>query len=721
MHKHQRYINRELSWLSFNARVLEEAQDPGVPLLERLKFLGIFSNNLDEFYRVRIAYVKRIMKLGSKAKSTFHRDAADLLDEIQSIVIEQNRLFEAAYKSIRAELRNHGVDIISEKKLSASQQHFVRSFFIEQLRPTLVPIMLHQVKSFPALKDAAIYLVVKLTLKKEGHNRLYSLVEVPTSLFTRFVLLPSEKNMKVIILVDDIIRFCLPELFPNLDIDKAEAHTIKLTRDQELDLDSDISQSLMEKLERSIKNRQKGTPVRFVYDENIASDTLEYLRTAMKLHKYDNLIPAGRYHNFKDFIHFPNLGLKELTNAALKPLMHPHFAQSRSAFDAIAQQDILLHYPYQSFTHFIDWLREAAIDPKVRSIKMTLYRAARRSQVMNALINAARNGKQITLVVELQARFDEEANIHWAKELADEGIHVIYGVPQLKVHSKVVLIERIEEEKKQLYATISTGNFNEGTATVYCDDALFTADKRLCNEVKSLFEFFEKNYLQKNYKHLILSPNRTRSKLIKLIDSEIKNAKAGRPSGITLKINSLVDENIIDWLYKASAAGVPVDIIVRGMCSIVAGVPGLSENIRVISIIDRFLEHSRVFVFHNAAKPLYYISSADIMSRNLDSRIEVTCPIYDPALQRELQQIIDTQWADRVKQRVLLQGKSLRHKQGTQSARSAKTKADDASLTPGLRSQTHLYELFQQGLAAVRQSNLQREGSKTIVQQSREE
>ena len=694
MAKHQRYINRELSWLDFNARVLEEAQDHTVPLLERLKFLGIFSNNLDEFYRVRIANVKRIMKLGARAKSTFHVKPSELLDDIQRVVIQHNRTFEACYKSIRQELRGHQVDIINERKLNAEQQSYVREYFYEKVRPALVPLMLNQLSSFPALKDAAIYFAVKICLTKKSHAPLYSLVEIPTGTLPRFVLVPSDKKSKVIILLEDIIRFCLRELYPALDIESIEAYTLKLTRDQELDLDSDISQSLMEKLEKSIKNRLKGNPVRFVYDKDIAPDILDFLRNRMKLHKYDNLIPAGRYHNFKDFIRFPDLGMKALVNVPMRPLLHPHFAEARSSFDAIRAHDIMLHYPYQSFTHLIDLLREAAMDPDVRSLRMTLYRAASNSLVMNALINAARNGKSITLVVELQARFDEEANIHWAKELADEGIHVIYGVPQLKVHSKLLLIERIENGKKQLYANVSTGNFNEGTARLYCDDALFTADKRITHEVRSMFEFFEKNFLQKSYKHLILSPNRTRTKLMKLIDSEIKNAKAGRPSGICLKLNSLVDEHVIDWLYKASSAGVKIDIIVRGMCGLVAGVQGLSENIRVISIIDRFLEHSRVYVFKNGGKPLYYISSADMMSRNLDSRIEVTCPIYDPNLQRELQQMLDIQWADEVKAREL---------HGAEGAARPKASSVQSSST---RSQHRIYALLQRGLDDFRQERI---------------
>ncbi len=700
MAKQQRYINRELAWLAFNARVLQEAQDPTVPLLERLKFLGIFSNNLDEFYRVRIASLKRIMKLGSGLRSALHVKPSALLDDIQRIVLQQNRSFESTYRDIRHALRRNHIDIINERKLTVSQQTLVREFFRSQVRPALVPIMLDQAPTFPMLKDSAIYLAIKISQNDKPRNTKYAVAEIPTTIVSRFFILPSTSSHKVVILLDDIIRFCLPDLFPNQVFDTIEAYTVKLTRDQELDLDSDISQSLMEKLEKSIKARQKGNPVRFVYDKDIAPDLLDYLKVKMKLHKYDNLIPAGRYHNFKDFIGFPDLGIKELVNPELKPIPHPAFTASRSAFDAIRAQDIMLHYPYQSFTHFIDLLREAAMDPAVKSIRMTLYRAARKSHVMNALINAARNGKAVTLVVELQARFDEEANIHWAKELADEGIHVIYGVPQLKVHSKVVLIERMEQGKRQYYANLATGNYNERTAAMYCDDALFTADKRITTEVKSLFEFFEKNYLVKNYKHLILSPNRTRAKLTKLIDHEIKNARLGKASGITLKLNSLVDEHIIDWLYKASGAGVPVNIMVRGMCALIPGVPGMSENIRVMSIIDRYLEHSRVYVFENAGKPQYFISSADMMTRNLDQRIEVTCPIYDQAIQQELQMMLDIQFSDTVKARRITEAHAIGVVQKEEGLETARTHSRSS-----IRSQLAIYAMIRQKTAIVRSQN----------------
>lgn len=647
----KRFINREISWLAFNARVLEEARDKTTPLLERLRFLGIFSNNLDEFYRVRIATVRRLLKIGSKAKNSLHAKPAELLAEVQEIVLGLNRTFEATYELIRNELRKHGVNIIDETMITPQQSRFLKEYFAEVIRPALVPIMLNQVQTFPYLRDSAIYLAIRLSSRKNPKQPQFSVVEVPTSLTGRFVKLPSAGKTQTIILLEDIIRHNLAELFSNVEFDSCSAYTVKLTRDQELDLDSDVSASLLDKISRSVKNRQKGAPVRFVYDADITPDLLDVFRSRMKLQNSDSLIPAGRYHNFKDFIGFPTLGLTHLRYEPLKQLSHPDFEQYRSAFDAIKAGDILVHYPYQTFGHLLDLLREAAIDPDVKRINMTLYRAAKSSHVVNALVNAARNGKAVTVVVELQARFDEEANIQWARELADAGINVIYGVPSLKVHAKLVLIERSEGKKRQLYAHVSTGNFNEVTARSYCDDALFTSDKRITTEVQMLFAFFEKNYLLKNAKHLIVSPTRTRSRMLKLIEFEISSAEEGRPCGITLKVNSLVDEQIIEALYRASNAGVRVDLIVRGMCTLIPGVPGMSENIRVASIIDRFLEHSRIFRFEHGGEPLYFISSADMMTRNLDQRIEVTCPIYDPRLQKELQDILDLQSADNVKAR----------------------------------------------------------------------
>jgi polyphosphate kinase len=663
MAKIEKFINREISWLSFNERVLQEAADPTVPVVERLRFLGIFSNNLDEFFRVRIATLKRLLVLGKRAKETIHYKPKKILEEVQKIVLLQTRQFEAIYQEILQELKRHSIFIIDEKHLTREQGEFVKNYFNEHVRPALVPIMLAQVKSFPYLKDKVIYLAIKLSASRRPGTKQYALVEVPTDVVNRFIILPSHNRKHNIILLEDIIRYNLPDVFSRLGFDKTEAYTIKITRDAELDIDNDIQQSFLDKISKSVKARQKGNPVRLVYDSTIQKDLLEFIKTKMKLNNLDNVIPGGRYHNFKDFIRFPTIGPKNLRHEKIRQLVHKELQSNQSYFEAMKKQDIMLHYPYQSFSHFIDLLREAAMDPNVKTIKITLYRMARVSMVMNALINAAQNGKHVTAVLELQARFDEEANIKWAKRLQDEGIQVIYGVPGLKVHSKLCLITRSENGKLYNYANVTTGNYNELTSQIYCDDALLTADPRITKEVEYVFEFFEKNYKVHNFKHLILSPHSTRKKFARLIENEIDYAKSGKKAEIFLKMNSLVDEEMIRYLYNASNAGVKIRIIVRGICALVPGVAGMSENIEVISIVDKFLEHSRIFIFRNGGDELYYISSADWMGRNLDSRIEVSCPIYSKKIQQELRDILEIQWSDNVKARIVDITQANRHKQ----------------------------------------------------------
>lgn len=670
-----KFINRELSWLSFNERVLQEASDSTVPLLERLRFLGIFSNNQDEFFRVRIATLRRLAAIGKKAKDTIRYKPKKLLADVQKVVLEQGKWFEEIYNDIQKELQKHGIHIINEKQLSAEQGEFVKNYFTENVRPTLVPLMLNQVKQFPSLHDKAIYLAIKLSVRNKPALKQYSLVEIPSNVQDRFIILPSVNKNQYIILLDDIIRYNLPEIFSAFPFNQYEAYTIKVTRDAELDIDNDISQSFLDKISQSVKARQKGDPVRLVYDGAISKDLLDFIKVKMKLKDMDNILPGGRYHNFKDFMKFPIVGPKTLTYPRLKPLQHKLLAINQSFFEVLKKQDVMLHYPYQSFSHFIDLLREAAIDPHVKSIKITLYRLASKSMIINALINAAKNGKHVVAVVELQARFDEEANIKWARHLQDEGIQVIYGVPGLKVHSKLCLINRTENGKTRLYANITTGNYNENTSQVYADDALFTSDPKLTKEVEHMFDFFERNYKVHNYKHLILSPHNTRKKFIKLIEHEIENAQKGKHAEIFLKMNSLVDEEMISYLYDASRAGVKVKAIVRGICALIPGIEGMSENIEVISLVDKFLEHSRVFIFHNGGDELYYISSADWMTRNLDYRIESGVPINDKNLQKELRDILEIQWSDNIKARVVDSEQNNNHRR---NAGRQKVRAQDA-------------------------------------------
>jgi polyphosphate kinase len=648
-----KYINREISWLHFNARVLQEANDPDVPLIERLKFLGIFSSNLDEFYSVRVGTLRRMLSAGIKAKAVLGGTPKKILAEIQHVVIELRERFDSVFNGIQRELRNRKIYIVNEKSLNDEQEKFVQSYFDSDVRPGLVPIMLSSLPSFPYLKNQVIYLAIYLKRTNEPEKVEYALIELPANVLPRFIVLPQIGYKKYIIMLDDIIRYGLKDIFSIFDFDSFDAYTIKLTRDAELDIEYDITKSFFEKVSKSVKRREMGQAVRFVYDREIPQDLLKFILKKNNLQKFDNLIPGGRYHNAKDFMNFPNIGKALAGYKPIIPLIHKDFKKHKSIFSAIREKDILLHYPYQSFHHVIDLLREAAIDPKVKSIKMTLYRVAKKSNVINALINACRNGKSVTVVMELQARFDEEANIVWTKKLEDAGAHLIDGVPGLKVHSKLILINRIEERGEVIYANIATGNFNESTAKIYSDHGLCTANSKITSEVDMVFEFLENNYKTHNYRHLIVSPFDSRKKYIKLIKNEIKNARAGRKSYIYAKMNSLVDSEIIDMLYKASQAGVKIKMIVRGICSLIPGVKGLSENIEVISIIDKFLEHSRIFVFYNGGKEKYYISSGDWMIRNLDNRVEVATPIYDEDIQSELKTILNLQFRGVKKVRII--------------------------------------------------------------------
>ncbi|OFY85512.1 MAG: polyphosphate kinase 1 [Bacteroidetes bacterium RIFCSPLOWO2_12_FULL_35_15] len=646
-------INRELSWLAFNERVLQEAADQTVPLIERIKFLGIYSNNLDEFFRVRVATLKRIIKHRKTAKVFISENPQRLLDKIQKIVIDQQNKFEKIYQSILKELTKNNISIINEKHLSAKQAAFVRDYFSEKVMPTLFPIMLDESSHFPYLKDRTGYLIVKLGRKNSFKKNKFALLEVPTDTISRFLVLPKENERNHIILLDDVIRFCLDDIFSNFDYDYAEAYNIKMTRDAEIDMDNDLSKSFVEKISKGLKARKKGQPVRLVYDHEIAPDILAFIIKKIKLRKEDNLIPGGRYHNFKDFISFPNIGGQELSYKKNVPLKHPDLKGQSSIIKVLKKRDVLLTYPYQSYEHIIDLLREASIDPKVQSIKITLYRVAKNSNVVKALINAVKNGKQVTAVVELQARFDEEANIYWSNKLQEEGATVIYGVPGLKVHSKMFLITRKESGKLIQYSNIGTGNFNGDTAKIYTDHSLLTSDKRITEEVAKVFTFYFDNFKKGTYKHLLVSPFYMRKRILQLINKEIQNARKNKPAYFILKLNNLVDPEMIQKIYDASAEGVKIKLIIRGICSLVAGIKGLSDNIEAISIVDKFLEHSRVFIFCNGGDEKFYISSGDWMPRNLDFRSEVAVPIYDTGIQQTIRKIIELLLEDNTKSRIL--------------------------------------------------------------------
>jgi polyphosphate kinase len=655
MQKHKiPYINREISWLSFNERVLQEASDSSTPLIERLKFLGIFSNNRDEFYRVRVATINRLSKLGKKAIAIYGDDPKDLLQKLQRKVIEQQQHFEEIYQELLHELAKQNVFIINEKQLNKEQQQYVRDYFHKEVETNLFPIMVDENKPFPYMKDKSGYLFVRLisTIKKQKNK--YALIEIPSKTTSRFIILPQEKNKKYIILLDDVIRFNVHEMFSVFGYITKEAINIKLTRDAELDIDQDVSKSMLEKISKSVKDRKKGQPVRFVYDSTMSKEMLAFIMKKLGMDKKDNAIPGGRYHNFKDFIRFPNIGEKKLMYDHPRPLNHKYLNNiNTTILSVIKQKDILLHYPYHTYDHIISLLREASIDPTVDSIKITLYRVADSSKIANALVNAIKNGKKVTVLVELQARFDEENNIYWANKLQEEGATVIYGVPGLKVHSKLFLITTRVNGREIKYAHIGTGNFNEKTARIYTDFSLLTADKNITDEISHVFDFYTNNFRTGLYKNLAVAPFYMRQTFVNLIDKEIANAKAGKTAYMILKMNSLVDKEMIEKLYEASQAGVKITLIVRGICSLVTEIPGFSDNIIAYSIVDKYLEHARVFIFANNGSEKIYITSADWMSRNLDSRSEVAVPILDPEVKTQIKDIIDIQLSGNTKVRIL--------------------------------------------------------------------
>jgi polyphosphate kinase len=662
-----RYIDREKSWLNFNARVLQEAADPTVPLLDRLRFLGIFSNNLDEFFRVRFAAIRRLSLAGESGEKVLGGiTSKQLLTEITDIVIKQQSESLRILNIIEKELEKEGIYIINETEISTEQESFVHDFFIQKVSPALVTIILNDLAEFPILKDTSGYLAVKLVmkstynevqsssffgLKKQKKDVRYAVIEIPNSI-NRFVVLPSKSDKEYIILLDDLIRYNLNNIFNIFEYESISAHMIKITRDAQLEIDSDLSKSIVEKISESVKDRRIGEPVRFVYDQSIDKDTLKFFLEKMNIDSTDSIIPGGRYHNRRDYMNLPELNRPDLLYQAKTPLPVEDLSLEGSILNKISTKDYLINAPYQSFSYLIKFLREAALDPKVVSIKITLYRLAKNSQVVSSLVNAAKNGKKVTVQIELQARFDEASNIKYAEQMQTEGIELIFGVKGLKVHSKICVIERLEDTKVKRYGFISTGNFNESTAKIYTDVTLFTSHQAILKDASKVFDFFEVNYRVHRYKHLVVSPHYTRNKFYKLIDREIMLALSGKETYIKLKMNSLSDFRMIDKLYDASRAGVKIKLIIRGICSLIPGVKGMSENIEAISIVDNYLEHSRIFIFGNNGKPEVYISSADFMTRNIDARVEVSCPIYDEDVKKELIDSFDVGWKGNVKARL---------------------------------------------------------------------
>ena len=643
--------NRDISWLKFNARVLQEAEDPDVPLIERIRFLGIHSNNMDEFFRVRYSFVRRLQL--STVKN--HEDNLEghspgkLLKQLSKLVNEQQQFSQKIYEHLRGELAKESIEIISEQELTQKQAQFVRDVYRNQVSPALTNLMLSQAPEFPYLRDKGIYLAVRLM---KGDSEQFSIIEVPSGAMNRFIALP-KYGKQYIMYLDDVLRYNLSSIFHIFNYDSIEAHTVKITRDAELTLDDDVSKSFMEKVQKGLLERREGDPVRFVYDRNISEVTLNLLVDGLGISEFDGLIAGGRYHNKKDLVRFPNVGGPSLEHKKLPIIPHPALDEDRSIISVLKKQDVLLFTPYHDFGKVIRLLREAAIDPKVRVLKVTLYRLASQSRIISALVNAAKNGKDVTVFIELQARFDEANNIKWTNMLRAEGIKVVSGVPGLKVHSKLTLIRRDEGKEKLVdYCVVGTGNYHEGTAKIYTDYHLLTSKKQITKEVRKVFTFIESPYKQYNYKHLLVSPNSTREGIFALIDREIAHARAGREAKFWVKINSVSDHEMIAKLYEASASGVSIRMIVRGINCIDFSNKALSGTIEAISIVDRFLEHTRAFCFHNNGQSEYYISSADWMTRNLNRRVEVTVPIYDDKIKRQLRDHFEILWKDNTKSRI---------------------------------------------------------------------
>ncbi len=645
------FRSKEVSWLSFNQRVLQEAENPNVPAVERMRYLGIYSSNLDEFFRVRVATLKRLCVLPAHQYGELQIPSPkETLKLVTEILTRETARFNEAYSAVLKDLKKkHGIHVIRQTEVPEEFQDFVHRFFTDGVRPHLMPIMLKGRQRLAGLRDRPMYLAVQLT-KKSGKGRpAHALLEIPTHGFPRFVTLPEHDGIKRVMYIDDIVRYGLPDIFATLPYDHIDSFAIKFTRDAEMEFDDDVTESVFAKVEEGVKARAEGSPVRINYDATIPSYFLRLILKKLNVSTEDTY-PGARYHNRKDLMSFPDFGDPVLSFPPFAPTRHPALKRDLSLFKAIRSRDILLHFPYQRFSHFIDLLREAAIDPLVSSIHVTQYRAAENSAVAEALICAVRNGKEVTVVIEPRARFDEKANITWANEFQEAGIHVILGVPNLKVHSKLCLITRREQGKVRYYSVIGSGNFNEDTAKLYADHLLLTFDQEIGKDIARVFHYFRVPIKAPRLQHLLMAPFTFRQSIYQLIEHEIEFAKQGKKAEIFVKLNNLSDVEVVRMLYRAAQKGVRIRLIVRTMFSVVPGTKGFGDKLRAIGIVDRFLEHTRILYFAHGG---YYISSADFLPRNFDSRVEIVCPIYDPKLQDQLHEYLRHQWHDGQKARVL--------------------------------------------------------------------
>ena len=649
--KQPRFINREMSWLDFNARVLQEAAHQNVPLLDRLRFIGIFSNNLDEFFQVRYATVQRIAQSEKTGKKIFGGESAtELLKMITQKVIEQQKESVQILSGIEKELEKEQIYLVNENQVLDEHKAFLKEYFIQKVSPALMTIMISD-KETQDFSDNQAFLAVKLTFTNdETPKTKFALIEIPKDL-DRFIVLPQLGEKQYVMFLDDLIRYHFDLIFNFFDFTSISAHMIKVTRDAELDMEGDVSKSYINKIVESVRERILAEPVRLVYDKEIAEDTLEVVKQILGMDSNDSLIPGGRYHHRRDYMNFPQFKNQNLQYDKVDPVPIPGLSLEKSIIKAVDKKDFLLYTPYHSFSYLIKFLREAALDPEVTTIKITIYRLSKLSNVASALINAVKNGKKVLVQIELQARFDETNNITYAEQMEAAGVQLIFGIPGLKVHSKIGLIEKNVNGKKKRYGFISTGNFNEDTAKIYTDYTLLTSNQKILKEVNKVFNFLQVHYKLKKYKHLIVSPHYTHNTVVRMINQEIENHKAGLPSGIRLKLNAITNFKMIEKLYEASCEGVPIQMIVRGICCLIPGVKGMSENIEVISIVDKYLEHPRVYMFENAGDSKVYLSSADFMTRNIENRVEVAVPIYDSILKQEIQDVFEIAWNDNVKAR----------------------------------------------------------------------
>lgn len=651
------YLERDISWMYFNERILQEATRPHVPLLERLSFLGIYSNNLDEFFRVRMASQSRIAECGDRAAVRESEHAKKIIKQIGKLNAHYAKAYAQAVEQVTEELKRENICLVDDTEVTPEQLEFIRSYFRERLSGFIVPVWFSAIKWLDYENDENIYLAVKVSRTEPRPVADYAFLEVPVGPCGRFVRLPDHEGRSYLMYLDDVVRCCLPLVFEGLGFTSFEAYTFKFTRDAEMEIDNDLRTGILQKISKGVKSRKRGEPLRVLYDARIPKDLLKRVLRKLDLDSLDTVLASGRYQNHKDFMRFPDCGRADLRYPTWTPILKRELDGPASLLDRIRQKDRFIHVPYHNFDSFIRILQEAAVSKEVESIKITLYRLARESKVVRALIGAARNGKKVTVVIELLARFDEASNINWSKRMQEAGIKVIFGVEGLKVHSKIV---HIGMKRGADIACISTGNFHEGNARTYTDCMLMTASRRLVKDVDSVFGFIERPYTPVRFKELLVSPNEMKNRFVALINNEIKNRKSGKPAYIKIKINHITDPVMVEKLYEASCAGVDIDLLVRGNCSLVPGIPGVSDHIRIAGIIDRYLEHSRIFVFAAGGEERVFIGSADWMPRNLDNRVEVVTPVYDPEVKEEMKRIVDFGLRDTLQARIVDgEGKNL--------------------------------------------------------------